>query len=65
MEQLNRDKFRRSKELGMKLFATQSRMLVNGYKKGGEAESYWGALEIKGQFSGLNTLGVILTKIRD
>jgi hypothetical protein len=37
MEQLNRDKFKRNKDLGLKLFATQSRQLVNGYAKGGDA----------------------------
>lgn len=64
MEQLNRDKFKRNRDLGLKLFATQSRTLVNGYPHGGEAEAFWGAVNKKGQLQGLNTLGVILTTIR-
>jgi predicted NAD-dependent protein-ADP-ribosyltransferase YbiA (DUF1768 family) len=31
MTLLNRDKFKRNKDLGLKLFATQSRQLINGY----------------------------------
>jgi len=61
---LNRDKFKRNKELGLKLFATQSRQLINGYEKGGDAEMFWGAIERYGQFQGLNTLGKILNNLR-
>ncbi len=64
MEQLNRDKFKRNKDLGLKLFATQNRRLVNGYPRGGDAETFWGAIEIKGLYQGLNTLGQILTTVR-
>jgi predicted NAD-dependent protein-ADP-ribosyltransferase YbiA (DUF1768 family) len=64
MEQLNRDKFKRNKDLGLKLFATQSRRLVNGYPKGGDAETFWGAIHSNNQFQGLNTLGQILTTVR-
>jgi hypothetical protein len=42
MCKLIRDKFKRSKEIALKLLATQSRELVNIYKKGGEYEKYWG-----------------------
>jgi hypothetical protein len=31
MALLNRDKFKRNKDIGLKLFATQSRHLINGY----------------------------------
>jgi predicted NAD-dependent protein-ADP-ribosyltransferase YbiA (DUF1768 family) len=37
MEQLNRDKFKRNRELGLKLFATQTRQLLNCYAQGGDA----------------------------
>lgn len=57
MEKLNRDKFKRNKDLNLKLFATQSRKLVNGYTKGGEAEAFWGLVEKDGVFHGINTLG--------
>lgn len=66
MLQLNRDKFKRNKELGLKLFATQSRSLVNCYAKGGDAEAFWGmVLQRNGEFDGLNTLGKILTEVRE
>jgi predicted NAD-dependent protein-ADP-ribosyltransferase YbiA (DUF1768 family) len=48
MEQLNRDKFKRNRDLGLKLFATQTRQLVNGYAQGGDAEAFWGAVDRKG-----------------
>jgi predicted NAD-dependent protein-ADP-ribosyltransferase YbiA (DUF1768 family) len=64
MEQLNRDKFKRNRDLGLKLFATQNRQLVNGYPQGGDAEAFWGAVDRKGQLQGLNTLGKIITTIR-
>ena len=64
MEQLNRDKFKRNRDLGLKLFATQSRQLVNGYAQGGDAENFWGVVDRKGLLQGLNTLGKILTNIR-
>jgi predicted NAD-dependent protein-ADP-ribosyltransferase YbiA (DUF1768 family) len=62
---LNRDKFKRNKELGLKLFATQSRMLINGYSKGGDAEKFWGIIDKNGTYDGLNTLGIILTTLRE
>lgn len=64
MEQLNRDKFKRNRDLGLKLFATQSRQLVNGYEQGGDAEAFWGMVTRKNELQGLNTLGNILTTIR-
>jgi hypothetical protein len=48
MEQLNRDKFKRNKDLSLKMFATQKRKLINGYDVGGEAEAFWGVIEVKG-----------------
>lgn len=30
------------------MFATQKRKLINGYDTGGEAEAFWGAIEVKG-----------------
>jgi hypothetical protein len=47
MLRLNRDKFKRNKDLGLKLFATQSRALVNCYAKGGDAEAFWGMIPQK------------------
>ena len=44
MIQLNRDKFKRNKDLNLKLFATQNRELINGYAKGGDAEAFWGMI---------------------
>lgn len=64
MEQLNRDKFKRNRDLGLKLFATQTRQLVNGYEIGGDAEAFWGMVTRKNELQGLNTLGIILTTIR-
>lgn len=65
MEQLIRDKFKRNKDLGLKLFATQSRELINGYSQGGDAELFWGVIERGGKHEGLNTLGTITTKVRE
>jgi predicted NAD-dependent protein-ADP-ribosyltransferase YbiA (DUF1768 family) len=60
MERLLRDKFKRNKELGGKLAATQPRGLINSYKQGGENEQYWGVVDGKGS----NSLGKILISIR-
>ena len=65
MFKLNRDKFKRNKDLGLKLFATQSRALVNCYSKGGDAEAFWGMIPRNGSYDGLNTLGKILTEVRE
>jgi predicted NAD-dependent protein-ADP-ribosyltransferase YbiA (DUF1768 family) len=65
MLRLNRDKFKRNKDLGLKLIATQSRDLVNCYAKGGDAEAFWGMLFRNGQYTGLNTLGKILATVRE
>ncbi|CAM6006601.1 unnamed protein product [Sphagnum balticum] len=62
MERLVRDKFKRNREIGGKLAATQSRTLVNGFKLGGENEAYWGMLP-EGQ--GFNALGRILMQVRE
>lgn len=65
MMDLNRDKFKRNKDLGLKLFATQSRLLVNCYSKGGDAELFWGMIQQNnGTYDGLNTLGKILEDVR-
>ena len=48
----------------MKLFATQSRALINGYLKGGDAEKFWGVVSKGNNYDGLNTLGIILSMIR-
>ena len=61
---LNRDKFKRNKELALKLLATQSRELINGYGAGGQAQKFWGMVETNGTFQGLNTLGKILNELR-
>lgn len=61
MLDLNRDKFKRNKDLGLKLFATQSRLLANCYPKGGDAELFWGmVMQKNGKYDGLNSLGKIL-----
>jgi predicted NAD-dependent protein-ADP-ribosyltransferase YbiA (DUF1768 family) len=65
MLDLNRDKFKRNKDLGLKLFATQSRQLANCYPKGGDAELFWGMVQQpNGSFDGLNTLGKLLEEVR-
>jgi predicted NAD-dependent protein-ADP-ribosyltransferase YbiA (DUF1768 family) len=51
--------------LGLKLFATQTRLLCNGYTKGGDAEAFWGVIDRNGKLEGLNSLGKILTTIRE
>ena len=61
MEQLIRDKFRRSKELQEKLKATGSREIVMTYEEETVANTFWGAIKSKGQ----NQLGRILMKIRE
>ena len=50
MLKLNRDKFKRNKELALKLLATQSRELVNGYGGGTEAHKFWGMVQVNGVF---------------
>ena len=61
MEKLTRDKFKRTKQLGSKLGATNPRNLVNTYKAGGENQMYWGVVDGKGN----NALGRILVSIRE
>ena len=61
MEQLLRDKFRRSKELQDKLRMTENRELVMTYQEEKKNNLYWGVVKGKGQ----NQLGRILMKIRD
>ena len=61
MEQLIRDKFRRSKELQDKLRMTENRELVMTYQEEKKNNLYWGVVKGKGQ----NQLGRILMKIRD
>lgn len=65
MLRINRDKFKRNKELGLKLLATQSRQLINGYGGGGQAQAFWGMLQLNSTFQGLNTLGKVLMQIRE
>lgn len=65
MMKLNRDKFKRNKDLGLKLFATQTRELVNGYGGGSDAHGFWGMIQKNGKFEGLNTLGKALHQIRE
>lgn len=62
MEQLLRDKFRRSKELQEKLKATGNRELVMTYIEESPGNLFWGS--VKGK-TGQNQLGRILMKIRD
>ena len=61
MEQLLRDKFRRSKELQEKLRTTEHRELVMTYQEKKKNNLYWGVVKGKGQ----NQLGRILMRIRD
>lgn len=61
MEQLLRDKFRRSKELQEKLRTTEHRELVMTYQEEKKNNLYWGVVKGKGQ----NQLGRILMRIRD
>ena len=60
MEQIVRDKFRRSKELQEKLKATGNRDLLMTYQEDNDVNHYWGVVNNKGQ----NQLGRILMKIR-
>lgn len=61
MEQLIRDKFRRSKELQDKLRMTENRELVMTYQEEKRNNLYWGVVKGKGQ----NQLGRILMKVRE
>jgi predicted NAD-dependent protein-ADP-ribosyltransferase YbiA (DUF1768 family)/pSer/pThr/pTyr-binding forkhead associated (FHA) protein len=61
MEQLIRDKFRRSKELQEKLKATQNREIVMTYEDESAGNVFWGVFHGKGQ----NYIGRILMRIRD
>ena len=61
MEQLVRDKFRRSKELQEKLKATERRELIMSYEEETPGNLFWGMIREKGQ----NQLGRILTKVRE
>ena len=65
MTLLNRDKFKRNKELGLKLIATQGRHIINGVERGGEAEHFWGMVQRNGHFEGQNSLGKILMSLRE
>lgn len=60
MEQLVRDKFRRSKELQEKLKSTDLRDLIMTYEEDNSKNTFWGMVKGKGQ----NQLGRILMKIR-
>ena len=60
MEQIVRDKFRRSRELQEKLKATGNRDLLMTYQDENSVNQYWGVVNNKGQ----NQLGRILMKIR-
>uniref|UniRef100_A0A7S3NX51 FHA domain-containing protein n=1 Tax=Euplotes crassus TaxID=5936 RepID=A0A7S3NX51_EUPCR len=62
METVNRDKFRRNKELREKLLATQGRELVNVVPLEHDSEDslFWGVIKNQGQ----NQLGRILENIR-
>lgn len=60
MEQLLRDKFRRSKELQDKLKSTEQRDLIMTYEEDNLKNTFWGMVKGKGQ----NQLGRILMKIR-
>lgn len=60
MEQLLRDKFRRSEELQEKLRLTEGRALIMTYEEEKKNNLYWGIVKGKGQ----NQLGRILMKIR-
>ena len=61
MEQIVRDKFRRSRELQEKLKATANRDIIMTYQEDNDVNQYWGVVNNKGQ----NQLGRILTKIRN
>lgn len=61
MERLQRDKFKRNKEIYAKLAETHPKGLINSFKEGGEVEKYWGVVHGKGN----NALGKILMGIRD
>jgi len=60
MEVINRDKFRRSKDLREKLDATLDREIVNEITNDTEDSLFWGVIGNKGQ----NQLGRIMEKIR-
>ena len=61
MEQLVRDKFRRSKELQERLKLTEGRDLVMTYNDNNSKNIFWGVVKGNGQ----NQLGRILMKIRE
>lgn len=61
MEQLVRDKFRRSKELQERLKLTEGRELVMTYTDNNSKNNFWGVVKGNGQ----NQLGRILMKIRE
>lgn len=63
MEQLIRDKFRRSKELRDKLKSTGNRELVMSYEEETHGNLFWG--KVKGKGKGQNQLGRLLMKIRE
>jgi ribA/ribD-fused uncharacterized protein len=63
MEQLIRDKFRRSKELQEKLKATQNREIVMTYDEESAGNIFWGVVKGKAD-KGQNQLGRILMIIR-
>jgi ribA/ribD-fused uncharacterized protein len=64
MEQLVRDKFRRSKELLEKLKATQNREIVMTYDEETAGNIFWGVVKGKSE-KGQNQLGRILMRIRE
>lgn len=61
MLNLTRDKFKRNKELTEKLIGTKDKKLINGFKKSGINEQYWGVFEGNGR----NMLGKIIMTVRE
>ena len=61
METLLRDKFRRHRDLRVKLAKTGRRELINCYNDRSESNLFWGVVGKEGQ----NQLGIILSTIRE
>ena len=60
MEKIQRDKFRRSRDMRERLAATQNREIINTLSEKSDENLFWGLVGKQGQ----NNLGKILEKVR-
>ena len=60
MEKVQRDKFRRSRDMRERLAATQNREIINTLSEKSDENLFWGLVGKQGQ----NNLGKILEKVR-